>query len=204
MFERLIRFGVLQGIETVYIAVSHLHSDHSGSLGSAVLYCFQKMGKKARLILPEDDPVYAGQLRTLLSCFGVPPQAYDTIADGPLQGFSCVKGFRYVPTVHAPNLRCFSFEMDTSLGGIFYSADTCRTDEMTDFIRRHDRICAICMDTTDQDAPGGVHLPMTELRGCLPEELLPRTFLMHLSGDACLKKAGQLGLSVVSVQDRPE
>ena len=47
VFAELIRRGILKDAKEVWIAVSHLHSDHSGSLGSVTLYCTEILKFKA-------------------------------------------------------------------------------------------------------------------------------------------------------------
>ena len=69
VFGRLIDRGVLADAREVYAVVSHLHSDHCGSLSTLALYCFWRMRQQLTLVTAE-DPEYVGQLRRLLGLSG--------------------------------------------------------------------------------------------------------------------------------------
>ena len=54
VFADLLRRGVLSGVTDITVALSHLHSDHCGSLGSLCHYCFYMLHIIPKLVLPED------------------------------------------------------------------------------------------------------------------------------------------------------
>ena len=67
VFGELIRRRTLDGIREVWIAVSHMHSDHCGSLGSLTLYCAEILNFNARILLPQGDERYESEMRQLLN-----------------------------------------------------------------------------------------------------------------------------------------
>ena len=77
VFARLMKTGALNGLREIYIAVSHLHSDHCGSLGSLVLYCRSVLNARTAVLIPPGEEAYAASLRSLLSIFGVPEGGCD-------------------------------------------------------------------------------------------------------------------------------
>lgn len=197
VFERLIARQALTGVTELYIAISHLHSDHCGSLGTLLYYCRFALGIRARIVLPREETAYIGSVRRLLELFGIPEDFYSCADPGEVAGFRAFSAFRYVKTAHDPRMECFSFELETPEGGVFYSADTCRTDEMAAFIQRHGKIAAIYMEALETDTPGSIHLPLDRLRAALPDALMEKTRLMHLSGAGCVRKAREMGFSIV-------
>ena len=199
VFERLISSEVLTGLKQIHIAISHTHSDHCGSLGSLVFYCFFALEIKAHIVLPADEPDYADSVRLLLKQFGIPDAYYVCEVPSEVTGFRAISSFRFVKTVHDPHLTCFSFELETPEGGVFYSADTCRTDELTSFLESHDQIAAIYMEATEFSAPGNIHLSLDCLRAALPEAAMEKTHLMHLSSKGCMEKAMNIGFMIVDV-----
>ena len=72
VFAELMRRNVFDGVKEMWIAVSHMHSDHCGSLGSLTLYCAEILGFKARILLPAGDERFEKELRQLIRLFGVP------------------------------------------------------------------------------------------------------------------------------------
>ena len=201
VFERLVTRRVLDGVREVYFAISHLHSDHCGSLGPAVLYCSYCMKAKVFLLLPMQEKEYTADVRTLLSLFGVPEDTYGVMDPADLTAFHSFSGFRYARTVHAPGMTCFSFVLETEQGGVFYSSDSGTTDALEAFLRGHEQVAAIYMETTDDETPGGVHLPLSRLRAVLPQELTEKTYLMHLGSDRCLRMAREAGFQVVCTEE---
>ena len=54
VFAELLRRNVLSGVSSVTIALSHLHSDHCGSLGSLCHYCYYMLHLIPQIVLPAD------------------------------------------------------------------------------------------------------------------------------------------------------
>ncbi len=200
VFERLLRGHVLDGVRELNIALSHLHSDHCGSLGSTVLYARFSLHAEVRLLMPPGEETYAASVRTLLGFYGVPEDAWRMMVPAGLKPFQAVRSLRYVRTDHDPRMICFSFELETPAGGIFYSADTRTTAQMEAFIASHSRIAAIYMEMAETDTPGSIHLPLARLQAALPKELRGKTFLMHLASSRCEDLAREAGFSVVRAE----
>lgn len=77
-FARLHAAGVLQGITELYIALTHLHSDHSGSLGTLCHYCKYVLHLPLQIVVPQ-EPEYTGKITTLLDIFGAPEGSYQFV-----------------------------------------------------------------------------------------------------------------------------
>ncbi len=198
VFERLITGDILSGMQEVYIAISHLHSDHCGSLGSVVLYCFYRLQVRVKLVLPEVAS-YRRDVSELLRIFGVADDQYEMVSPEKVGGFSSFSSIHVVRTMHQEGMDCFSFAFETPKGGVFYSADTRTADTLLDFIRNHDHIDAIYMETTLQ-YPANVHLSMQTLMEALPRELWKKTHLMHFGEKAAMEAAREYGFQICTVE----
>lgn len=199
VFERLMERQILAEVTEVSVALSHLHSDHCGSLGSLVFYCCFVLHCRAQIVLPLAETAFVNSVRNLLAQFGIPDAYYECVDASALSGFRSFSSFQYVKTAHDPRLTCFSFVLETKKGGVFYSADTNRTDELISFLQAHDQIAAIYMEATETDSPGNIHLSLDKLRAALPEKAMEKTRLIHLSSANCMQKAKEMGFSIVSV-----
>ena len=197
VFANLLRRGVLSGVTDITVALSHLHSDHCGSLGSLCHYCFYMLHIVPRFVLPA-DAAYRAEVETLLRLFGVQTDAYALVPDGGSLGFSAFRSLSYVPTRHADSMRCFSFVFETENGGVFYSADTCTTETLTEFIKTHPNFERVYMDSTDADYPGNIHLPVSRIAQAVPEAMRGRVYMIHLNRAACIEAGRKLGLSCVA------
>ncbi|MFR5794809.1 MAG: MBL fold metallo-hydrolase [Christensenellales bacterium] len=169
VFADLLRRGVLSGVTDITVALSHLHSDHCGSLGSLCHYCFYMLHIVPKLVLPE-DAAYRADVATLLRLFGVQENAFAFAEDGGALGFSSFRSFRYVPTRHSDGMRCFSFIFETENGGVFFSSDTCTTETLAAFINRIRISNAPTWIPTDADYPGNIHLPIGQIAQVVPAE----------------------------------
>ena len=198
VFASLYRTGILNQVHEVWIAVSHFHSDHCGSLGTLVLYCSQALGFKARILLPPDDALYEEEIRQLLKIYGVPEQICQFLPETDLCGFQEITSFRFVRTQHAPGLNCYSFAFETPNGGVFYTADTCVTDMIRTFMNSHPDFEHIYAETVDaQSSP--VHLPLHQLAALIPPGLRSRVTVMHLGNAETGDHARALGFGVANV-----
>lgn len=198
VFAELLRRNVLSGVSSVTIALSHLHSDHCGSLGSLCHYCYYMLHLIPQIVLPADGD-YRAEVTTLLRLFGVLENAYALVPDGGDLGFSSFRSFSYVRTRHAEGMRCFSFVFETDAGGVFYSADTCTTDTLVDFLQTHPNFERVYMDATDADYPGNIHLPIDRIAQVVPAEKRSRVYMMHLNRESCIEAGQKLGLNVASI-----
>ena len=66
IFERIIKNNTLNDIDKVNILITHTHSDHVGSIGSLIMYCFYIKKTKTNIILPADE-LFKNNLEQLLT-----------------------------------------------------------------------------------------------------------------------------------------
>ena len=197
VFAELLRRGVLSGVTAVYVALSHLHSDHCGSLGSLSHYCRYAMNAPLFVVVP-DEPAYCSDVKTLLRLFGAPEGGVSLLYDRDVTGFSSFSSFRYVPTRHVSEIPSHSFVFETPEGGVFYSADTCTEEPCRAFMQTHPHFEHIYMDVTDAEYPGNVHLPLSVFARLIRDDQKARVSLMHVNSESCIAEGEALGFSVVS------
>ena len=198
VFHALMTRSALDGVTELYVAVSHTHSDHCGSLGTLLQYCIYGLHIPLTVVVPEDG-AYIASLRQLLLLFGAKEDQIHFLPARELSGFSSFSSMRIVPTEHVPGMQAFSFVFETPAGGVFYSADTKTPAQLQDFIASHPDFEAAYMDSAETTYPGTVHYSVGELAEMIPPELRSRVFIMHMNSAACLTKGQALGFSPVSV-----
>ena len=57
IFEKIILNDILNSINNVNVLITHTHSDHIGSLGTLIMYCYYVLQKKLNIIIPT-NPKY--------------------------------------------------------------------------------------------------------------------------------------------------
>jgi ribonuclease BN (tRNA processing enzyme) len=207
IFSRLMQKGLLDEVEEVHVAITHRHSDHVGSLGDLILYCYNK--KNVRAHVYSDDALLA----QLLGLMGIEDRHYVRCGGGPVGTLDMT--IRFIPCTHAalyrqadgtldatpvegaPNLfLCHSLLIDYKGTRIFYSGDTNKVDWET--LRDVD---LYYVDTTLSDYPGNSHYNIEAIYRdcCAVDPALPaKIWCMHLNADEIIHRAAALGFNVVA------
>lgn len=178
------------------ICLTHLHCDHVGSLGSLILYCYYILKIKPRLILPDNDD-YRNAIESMLMAMGCATEKYCVAIPDEIREYSAFRKMYYVSTRHQLDQQAFSIVFETSAGGVFYSGDTCTTDQLRVFLATHHEPECIYMDTTDTDFPGNVHLSLKLLEEAVPLPIRSRVKMMHINRAECIKNGHMKGFGVV-------
>ncbi len=195
VFADLICKNILDTVNEVWIAISHFHSDHCASLGSLTLYCAERLGFKAHILLPSGDQRYAREIRQLLQIFGVSEDQIQFEDESAEMGFNAFSAVRFCPTRHAPGMVCYSLSFETQDGGVFYTADTATEEGIKAFLKEHPAFEHVYSEAIDARTHP-VHLPLEKLAALFPEEQRSRVTVMHLNGPRCGEHAMALGFSV--------
>lgn len=198
VFKKILEKKLLEGVEEVYVLLSHMHCDHCGSLGSLGLYCKHVLNMNMKMVVPHHEE-YVEQIKTLLFLYGN-PHTYDLVYEEELDGkFKSFETIRYEETSHFKLQLSFSFVFTCKDGDIFYSSDTNTSANLERFIQAHSNIQRIYVEATDLNIPGDVHLYIGEMAKCIPSNLSSKVWMMHMRNEACMKEALKLGFNVVNV-----
>ena len=199
VFERLLAGGWLEGIRAADICLTHLHSDHCGSLGSLLLYCHYVLGFSARILLPPGEEQYRRDVTELLRLTGCGDEKFRIAFAGKLEEYGSLQRISYLPTRHSPEVRAFSLVLESGDGAVFYSGDTCTVETLGIFLAKYTQIDQIYMDATTAEYPGNVHLPVRVLANAVPEELKQKVSLMHINCRECMEEGKKLGFKTVEL-----
>ena len=153
VFGQLTEEHLLDGVRKLRIIITHLHSDHCGSLGTLGLYWYFSVGHTMELVVPPDKD-FQQDLITLMRLYGVPREAFFMTEDAVFGSFAGIQDLRFIPTLHAPDMTCFSLQWISLKGPVFYSADTCEGEPVARFIRDHEDFDRIYMDELAAGHPG--------------------------------------------------
>ena len=63
--------GHFAGKKSVTVIITHMHTDHIGSLGTLIVYCYNVLGIRTKVIYPEPE-----KLKTVFMLTGVEPEHY--------------------------------------------------------------------------------------------------------------------------------
>ena len=116
VFHQLYERGMLTRYDRIYSIITHLHADQVGSLGSLISYTYFVLGKKVRVIHPEES------VRQLLDLTGIDRNAYYFEQCTRYESDGIV--FEAVPVRHAEDMNCYGYIIEDGGRRIYYSGDS--------------------------------------------------------------------------------
>lgn len=118
IFKELISKDILRDIKNIYVTITHLHSDHVGSLPSLIFYCNIVLKIKVTVIYPQQE-----NITTLLTLMGVNKFIYNYLNPeteinvfGEIFIKSCI-------SIHTDSIVAYSYMLTIDNNKIFYSGD---------------------------------------------------------------------------------
>lgn len=198
-FDRMRKLNLLNGIDEIYVLLTHLHPDHVGSLGDLIFYSYYSMGKLGEpcltVLSPEDLAV-----SSLLNRMGVTTAHYN------LDEFNCYKYIekddfkifidaKKVPHVDELSSYGYIFEYDNS--SYYYSGDSNEIFGNVLSNLRKGMFDYFYQDTCKADYEGNVHLSLRKLTELIKPELRRKVYCMHLDEGFDAEEAKSLEFNVV-------
>jgi len=199
-FERIQKSNLLEGIEHIYILLTHTHPDHIGSLGDLIFYSYFLMGKVAEPILTviaHNDVNFRDVLRGM----HVGAETYDVIRiekNESIDNGNFHVELESVPVTHMKGMNCFGFVIEYENQTIYYSGDA--NDIPVDILNRlhNGEFNLFYQDTSKSDFEGNPHLSLRRLTELVNNEVRNKVFCMHLDKEFKREEAIELGFNVVS------
>lgn len=162
-------------INDIQVYITHLHSDHVGSLSSLIFYCYFVLGMKIKVHYPDIDIYEYGFSSKLISLLTLQGNDSDTQYEFLLEPHDCIRARR---VIHVGEFKSYCYRIYTKDKKIFYSGDCCVLPAL-ELAKIHggfyDEIyieCAINKST--------VHLDFEYLNTLVPLEMRDRIRLMHI------------------------
>ena len=194
-FEKVVSQGLLNDVNHVFVALTHLHGDHAGGMGSLCLY--DTFAKQVPTHIVESDDYSKDssimQYLILQGCGGM----YDFV-DGSMAGmFKNIKNVKFEKVSHVQPIDSFSIELELADGRtLFYSGDTNDEDYIKRVVSRlkpkDEFYCDCCL----ADYVGNVHTNIEKLKKLVPHDKRKQVYCMHLDNDKLYELADEYGFKV--------
>lgn len=183
-------------IEEIYCFVTHLHSDHIGSLGTLTAACVYRANPPIHFHVVCHDALRS-DIASLLRIQGC-KDLYDFVPPTSLRGeYQSFNEVNFIPTAHTKSLQAFSLEFISDTGKTFYSGDTNDVDLIQEYIKQGDAIEDMYIEVTSYDGPDNAHIPLRALHELIPYSMRYKTHLMHFNNSDCITEARKLGFQIV-------
>lgn len=171
----------LDKYDLVNVIITHLHTDHVGSLGTLIEYLFYVKGNKLNIII---DIHLRKDLRTLLSISGIEENMYNLVTNNyeNKEVYHSDIGITFLEIGHVPQLQSYSLLIDfwDTKKRIYYSGDANDLpNPLTIFNKSELSVDHVYMDYSIKGSP--VHLSTEQPLKQLAEWFSDSTIhLMHL------------------------
>lgn len=197
IFERIIERNLLYDISCVNVMISHTHSDHVGSIGSLIMYCYYVLKIGVNIIVSRDS-LYNDDIVDLARIFGCTPDMYRIVyVEDYNNKYTLFNSVKYVKTNHVLQISSYGILFNTDNGIVYYSGDTSDLDNIFDLINSGVVIDKIYVDTTSVDAVNNVHVYIGNLYELIPIDLRNKVYCMHVNDKKCIDMAIEFGFNVV-------
>ncbi|WP_446896950.1 MBL fold metallo-hydrolase [Clostridium sp. LBM24168] len=196
IFERIVRNRLLDDKEETGILITHLHSDHVGSLSSLIYYCYYIKHIVPNVYFPNKD-LYVflkNQGNTDKKDYNFHLLDIDT---DNFVGIGDIKIVKPIEVKHVKEISCFGYLINIRGKLIWYSGDCSSIPSAIDY----SNIYIFYQDTCLADYDGNVHMSLESLCKSVPEKIRSKIYCMHIDCRELIEKAEKEKFNVVSIEN---
>ncbi|MGH4125687.1 MAG: MBL fold metallo-hydrolase [Clostridium sp.] len=194
VFKTIVEKDLIEEIKNVHVLITHMHSDHIGSLGSFIGFCYWKYKIVTKVYFYEKD-----KIRNFLELVGLIENQSFIIIDTENRRIDSLE-LEFSPslTKHSKAVNTYSYILKFDKGNdIFYSGDTYETNlDVIPFLKLGN---LIYHDTCLNDFDGNVHTSLRVLSEIIPKEYRKQVYCMHIDETNFVDEAQKEGFNVVEV-----
>ena len=192
VFERIVEKDILKDIKVLNIIITHMHSDHVGSLGSLIDYAYHKLNIPIYIVT---NSIVTYDIELYLKLVGVTNEKYSLRDTNFYLRYDTFKTINYVKTEHSSRLACYSIIFETDKGLIYYSGDTKELNTLKELLTQN--LYKAYIDTNSSNSPNSPHVYIKDLVNTVPKDKLNKIYCMHINDDTCLELIKEYNLNIV-------
>ncbi|HBG5344310.1 TPA: MBL fold metallo-hydrolase [Clostridioides difficile] len=194
VFKSILEKNLIEGIKEINVLITHMHSDHIGSLGGLIGFCYWKYKIVTKVYFNEKE-----KISTFLKLLGLIENENFIIDDAKNKRIDSLGlTFSGVETKHVKLIKTYSYKLEfDNENDIFYSGDTYETNfDVIPYLKSGN---LIYHDTCLNDDNGNVHTSLRVLSEIIPEEYRNQVYCIHIDGETFVEEAERQGFNVVEV-----
>jgi len=205
-FDRIRKMNLLDGVEKIYVLITHTHPDHVGSLGDLIFYSYYSMGEIMKPCLTVLAPKDVNVMITL-KAMGVRGELYnfvrmDVFANIDMNGERLL--ISALKVNHVPELTCYGYGISFKGDNGYYSGDSNEIPSNVLELLKGGWYDYFYQDTCKADYEGNVHLSLRKLDELVDKSVRDRVYCMHLDESFDINEARNLGFKTVTPIDYRE
>lgn len=201
VFGRILDLNLLEDVNNVYIAITHTHGDHIGSLGSLVLYLNIMKGIVPNIIITAEETAEAQEntIKNFLTITGVSEEEFEfTYADMMEEVFVGLETINMKQITHSSKLTSYAVELIFKDKAIYYVGDNNDAKYIKSIVKKLNKNDIIYTDATNREYKNSVHISLNKLSEIVPEEKRKQVNCMHFDSYATISDAKDFGFNVVT------
>ncbi|CEQ22141.1 putative metal-dependent hydrolase [[Clostridium] sordellii] len=195
VFKKILEKNLMDGVKHVHILITHMHSDHVGSLGGFIGFCFWKYKITSKVYFKEKE-----KIKLFLELLGLKEnQAFEVLDPNNKRIEALGLNINCKLTKHVETLNTYSYILKFDIGNnIFYSGDTYETNiDIVEFLKAGN---LVYHDTCIYDSKGNVHTSLRKLSELVPKEYRNQVYCIHIDGDNFIEEANKQGFNIVNIK----
>lgn len=206
-FARMKQLKLFDDVQKVYIAITHMHSDHVGSLGTLISYLNIYRGINPTLIITNEDSGEAQEhnLMTYLNLVGISEDDYDfSYCDMLEEVLPNLKRVEMVEVKHTESLTSYAVELYFEDKTIYYTGDQNDKEYLSNIAQNLKPQDLVYTDCTNRDYKNRPHILIDELNEIFTENQKSQVYLMHFDSFSSYGDAKDAGFKTVSAEQSIE
>lgn len=183
-------------INDIQVYITHLHSDHVGSLSSLIYYCYFVLDMKIKIHYPDIDRFYFGYNSPLIKLLTLQGNIIDTHYEFLLEPHECIYSKK---VAHANEFKSYSYTItDLEDKKIYYSGD-CKEIESELIEINNGSYNQVYLESCLNE--NAVHMCIDYLDEVINKDktIRDRIYIMHIDSLDLIEKVKEYGFKVVEL-----
>ena len=187
--KKLLKLNLFNGVENFYLALTHMHFDHTAGIGTLIWYCTFVLNLKIKIIINSNK--FKKNLIKFLKLGGVDVGFVEFVKQSDFRFDDLT--LKMLKTEHAQGLECYGIMFKDCDGEYYYTGDTKDLKTIQKFITQ-ESVKKIYCEVSDYGY--GSHLCYEDLKKLNKEKLI----FMHFNSIELYKTIVKDGFKVAKVE----
>lgn len=201
VFERIKEINLLDDVTNVYVAITHNHSDHIGSVASLIEYLYIIKGIVTNFVLTNGEGAEAQEqkIREYLTLLGVEEEQYDfSYGDMMEDVLPNLQKVEMTQVKHSKVLVSYAVELYFKDCTIYYVGDNNDLSYMKKIAKKLGKDDIVYTDCSLRDYKNRIHITLNELAEIFDENKRSQVVCMHFENYSTYTEAKAEGFKVAN------